>query len=83
MPPPGKLNLDHVAHFVPDMDEAARDFAKLGFTLTPFSAQAHRLEPDGPLVPAGTANRCVNGVAEGKAARGSKSRCNRRRYLGG
>ena len=58
-PAAGKLSLDHVAHFVPDMDEAARDFAQLGFALTPLSAQLHRLEPNGPLVPAGTANRCV------------------------
>src|SRR5687767_14423754 len=59
MPEPGRLTLDHVAHFVPGMDQAALDFGKLGFTLTPFSAQSHRLTPDGPLVPAGTGNRCV------------------------
>lgn len=58
-PRPGKLNLDHVAHFVPDMDQAAPALEKLGFTLTPFSAQSHRLEPGGPLVPAGTGNRCI------------------------
>ncbi len=58
-PRPGKLNLDHVAHFVPDMDHAAPALEKLGFTLTPFSAQSHRLEPGGPLVAAGTGNRCA------------------------
>ncbi|MDB5811809.1 MAG: hypothetical protein JWN94_3931 [Betaproteobacteria bacterium] len=58
-PKPGKLNLDHVAHFVPHIDNAAPALEKLGFTLTPFSAQAHRLEPGGPLLPAGTGNRCV------------------------
>ena len=58
-PEPGRLTVDHVAHFVPDMEQAAIDFAKLGFTLTPFSAQSHRLAPDGPLVAAGTGNRCV------------------------
>ncbi len=58
-PPAGKLGLDHVAHFVPDMESAAPALEKLGFTLTPFSAQSHRLEPDGPLVAAGTGNRCV------------------------
>ena len=58
-PKPGKLTLDHVAHFVPHIDNAAPALEKLGFTLTPFSAQSHRLEPGGPLVPAGTGNQCV------------------------
>lgn len=59
LPKPGDITLDHVAHFVPEMDTAAPALEKLGFTLTPFSAQSHRLEPGGPLVPAGTGNRCV------------------------
>jgi hypothetical protein len=59
VPEPGALNLDHVAHFVPHIDEASDDLTRLGFTLTPFSPQSHRLEPDGPLLPAGTGNRCV------------------------
>jgi hypothetical protein len=58
-PAAGSLNLDHVAHFVPDTDAASAALEQLGFTLTPFSAQSHRLQPDGPLVPAGTGNRCV------------------------
>ncbi len=58
-PPPGPLNLDHVAHFVPDIGSAATALEKAGFTLTPFSAQSHRLQPDGPLLPAGSGNRCV------------------------
>jgi hypothetical protein len=53
------INLDHVAHFVPDVDAASTALEQLGFTLTPFSPQSHRLQPDGPLVPAGTGNRCV------------------------
>lgn len=59
VPPPGGLTLDHVAHFVPDIEAAGTALARLGFTATPFSAQSHRLAPDGPLVPAGTGNRCV------------------------
>jgi len=59
VPAPGKLNLDHVAHFVPHIDSAGAALERLGFTLTPFSAQSHRLEPGGPVVPAGTGNRCV------------------------
>jgi hypothetical protein len=58
-PQAGSINLDHVAHFVPDTDAASAALEKLGFTLTPFSPQSHRLEPNGPLVPAGTGNRCV------------------------
>lgn len=56
---PGELTLDHVAHFVPHIDAASNALERLGFCLTPFSAQSHRLEPGGPVVPAGTGNRCV------------------------
>lgn len=59
VPAPGELTLDHVAHFVPDVDAARDALERLGFTLTPFSVQSHRLQADGPLVPAGTGNRCV------------------------
>src|SRR4051812_21417290 len=52
-PPPGALYLDHVSHFVPDLDAAARVFESLGFKVTAASAQE---TPEGPL---GTANRCV------------------------
>lgn len=55
----GALNVDHVAHFVPDIDAASIALEKLGFTLTPFSAQSQRLQPGGALSSAGTGNRCV------------------------
>lgn len=58
-PRAGKLNLDHVAHFVPDIDVASSAFEALGFTLTPFSAQMQRAENGGPLTPAGAGNRCI------------------------
>jgi Glyoxalase-like domain len=58
-PPQGTLTLDHVAHFVPDIDAASRALERLGFTLTPFSLQQHRIEPGAPLTPAGSGNRCV------------------------
>ena len=48
-----------MAHFVPHIDAASAALGQLGFTLTPFSAQSHRPEPGGPLVPAGSGNRCV------------------------
>ena len=59
VPGPGELNVDHLAHFVPDIDAATGALERLGFAPTPFSPQFHRLEHDGPLVPAGTGNRCV------------------------
>jgi hypothetical protein len=52
-PTPGSLYLDHVAHFVPDLDAAARLVESLGFTPTPESA--HRAHG----APAGTSNRCL------------------------
>lgn len=58
-PASGKLNIDHVAHFVPHIDAASAALEQAGFTLTPFSEQSHRLEPGGPLTPAGAGNRCV------------------------
>ncbi len=61
------LTVDHVAHFLPDLDAASSALTRLGFTLTPLSAQSHRLHEGGPLQPAGTANRCVmlkNGYLE-------------------
>ncbi len=58
-PSSGRLNIDHVAHFVPHIDAASAALEQAGFTLTPFSEQSHRLEPGGPLTPAGAGNRCV------------------------
>lgn len=52
-PGPGELFLDHVSHFVPDLELAAQALEKLGFHVTPRSDQV----ADGK--PAGTANRCV------------------------
>lgn len=59
VPDPGELNVDHVAHFVPDMDSASHELQRLGFSATPFSVQSQRVEPEGPLQPAGAGNRCV------------------------
>jgi hypothetical protein len=52
-PSPGDLVLDHVAHFVPDLEAAAQALEKLGLVVTPESA--HRTQHG----PAGTSNRCV------------------------
>jgi glyoxalase-like protein len=50
---PGDLWVDHLAHFVPDLDAAARLLQKLGLSSTPVSH--HQVSGK----PAGTANRCV------------------------
>jgi hypothetical protein len=52
-PPPGELCLDHLGHFVPDLDAAAAVWEKLGFAVTPVSV--HQVSGK----PAGTSNRCV------------------------
>lgn len=52
-PAPGELFLDHVSHFVPDLDAAAEILTALGFKVT---------EPSVQMVegsPAGATNRCV------------------------
>src|SRR4051812_17508777 len=90
IPRAGELTLDHVAHFVPHIDNAAPALEKLGFTLTPFSAQSHRLESDGPLIEAGTGNRCImfkRGYVEcltptGDTPRATQLRSAMQRYTG-
>jgi hypothetical protein len=57
LPDPAETFLDHVAHFVPEMEPAENALRKLGFILTPLTAQQNR-SPTG-LVPAGMANRCI------------------------
>lgn len=57
LPGPGAVFLDHVAHFVPEMEAAAAALARVGFRLTPFTAQTNR--ENGTAVPAGTGNRCA------------------------
>ena len=52
-PPAGELYLDHLAHFVPDLDAAANVWGSLGFSVTPMSV--HHVSGK----PAGTSNRCV------------------------
>ncbi|TAK81611.1 MAG: VOC family protein [Betaproteobacteria bacterium] len=52
-PPPGALFLDHVSHFVPDLDAAARALEELGFVVT---AESEQQTPEGRV---GASNRCV------------------------
>ena len=52
-PKPGELFVDHVSHFVPDLDAAAHAFKALGMKVTPTSVQT---TAEGPV---GASNRCV------------------------
>jgi catechol 2,3-dioxygenase-like lactoylglutathione lyase family enzyme len=53
---PAEGCIDHIGLFVPDMARAARVMERLGFTLTPLTAQRHELA-SGELAATGTANR--------------------------
>jgi len=57
-PAPGELVIDHVAHFVEDLDAAIGVLEALGFVATPRSDQTTR-DAGGGETPAGQANRCV------------------------
>lgn len=57
LPARDQIFLDHVAHFVPALPEAAAALEAAGFVLTPYTRQQNRT-PEG-LVPSGMANRCV------------------------
>ena len=52
-PAPGELYVDHVSHFVADLDAAARVLEALGLRVTPVSVQKTH---EGPV---GASNRCV------------------------
>jgi len=52
-PAPGELFVDHVSHFVADLDAAARVLEALGLRVTPVSIQKTQ---EGPV---GASNRCV------------------------
>src|SRR5690606_28582914 len=58
LPEGDEVFLDHVGFFVPDMDEAAATFERLGFRVQPQNTH-YNAGPDGELVPAGTVNRLI------------------------
>lgn len=59
IPAAGEKVLDHVAHWVPDLEAAGAALASLGFVPTPWSEQHAAPEPGAPIAPAGSANRCI------------------------
>src|SRR5690349_20670454 len=52
-------SLDHIGIAVPDLAAAAASYQRLGFQLTPLQQQSGPLEPGGPVVRWGSANRCA------------------------
>jgi len=59
LPAAGEVFLDHVGYFVPDMEAAGGAMERLGFRLTPLTAQTNLDPHTGELRPQGTANRCA------------------------
>ena len=59
IPSTGEKLLDHIAHWVPDLDAASETLASLGFVLTPWSEQHAAPRPGAPITPVGSANRCI------------------------
>jgi hypothetical protein len=57
IPAAGEVVLDHVGLFVPNLEVAAASLGRLGFRLTPFSAQWQAADFGQTAVSAGTANR--------------------------
>ena len=57
LPGPGEIYLDHVGWYVPDLDEVARVFGKLGFPLTPIALHGDKDPNTGEVIPQGSANR--------------------------
>ncbi len=57
VPEDDSVFLDHIAHFVPDMEAASEAMRQLGFALTPYSLHMNTDDPSTPPRPGGTANR--------------------------
>lgn len=55
----GKLDLDHVAVVVRDLDAAEQSYTRLGFQLTPRSSHKGPVPPDDEIGPWGTGNHCA------------------------
>lgn len=58
-PVSGQLFLDHAAWFVEEFEASGAALERLGFIVTPLRAHMSALRAGDPIVPLGTANRCV------------------------
>ncbi len=59
LPVADEIFLDHIGHFVPDIDAAAHALKSCGFVTTPFAVQRAPTGPDGAMEPTGTGNVCA------------------------
>ncbi len=59
LPVGGQIFLDHIGHFVRDIDSANAALKQCGFLTTPFSVQTAPTGPDGAMQPTGTGNICT------------------------
>lgn len=57
LPARDQIFLDHLAHFVPSLEDAGAAMEAAGFVLTPLTRQQNRTP--GGMVPSGMANRCI------------------------
>jgi hypothetical protein len=57
LPTDDEIFLDHIAHFVPDLEKAAVQMKRAGFVLTPFTRQQNRTLEG--MVATGMANHCI------------------------
>lgn len=58
LPQTGETFLDHLGHFVTDIEAAHVELTRLGFVQTPYVLHAYT-DDTGQRLPIGTANRCV------------------------
>ena len=86
-----EIFLDHIAHFVPDMAEAHREFNRLGFVQTPYTEHRHIVGEETEPVPSGTANRCIMlpegyieviTVSDASTTLGGRAKAQMERYVG-
>ena len=67
LPGPGEIYLDHVGWYVPDLDQVAEAFGRLGFPLTPTALHGDADAKTGDIILQGSANRLAmleNGYLE-------------------
>ena len=59
LPGGNQIFLDHIGHFVRDIEAATQALKQCGFLATPFSVQTAPNGPDGAMQPTGTGNVCA------------------------
>ena len=57
LPGPGEIYLDHMGWYVPNLEDVARAFGRLGFPLTPVALHGDADPKTDNIIPQGSANR--------------------------